>query len=82
MYVMLTHRIWRETIYSLQLKHWECIISLRLYRAIVKSDKKSAESQGMKKQAEEESRGDSEKGQAERNHGIREKKVRSGGEFL
>lgn len=48
----------------------------------MKSDKKSAESQGMKKQTEEESRGDSEKGQAERNHGIREKKVRSDGEFL
>ena len=48
----------------------------------MKSDKKSAESQGMKKQTEEESRGDSEKGQAERTHGIREKKVRSDGEFL
>lgn len=51
MYVMLTHRIWRETSYSQQLKHGEWIVSLqlyRLYRAIVKSDEKSAERRSMK----------------------------------
>ena len=45
---MLTHRIWRETSYSQQLKHGEWIVSLRLYRAIVKSDEKSAERRSMK----------------------------------